>query len=156
MNHRNPKLVANFIRKATKESIRYYDRDRAQQTGNQHLRQHRLGCFAHRVQHLAQSDAGARVVLRQAVGDGSEQEAGVGGEPGLEVVGMAEEAVVDVFGVEERDVDAGVGEELGELEHARHVSLRRKGNMRTRGGGGGGGGVGGGRRSGCAVFCCWC
>lgn len=67
------------------------------------------------------------MVFRQTVGDGSEQEAGVGGEPGLEVVGMAEEAVVDVFGVEERDLDAGVGEELGELEHARHVSLRWEG-----------------------------
>ena len=39
---------------------------------------------------------------------------------------MSEKATVDVFGVEEGDVDAGEAEKLGQLEHAVDVSLSRE------------------------------
>ena len=54
------------------------------------------------------------MVIGETVADGAEEEARVAGEPGM-YVAVAEKAAVDVMGVEEGDVEAGKGEELGEL-----------------------------------------
>lgn len=63
-----------------------------------------------------------RVVYWEAVRYGLESEVRVGSETSLDV-GMLEEAMVDVLGVDEGDVETGQGEELGKLEHGVDMAL---------------------------------
>lgn len=62
------------------------------------------------------------MVYREAIRYDLESEVREGSKMGLDV-GMPEEAMVDVFGVDEGDAEAGDGEELGELEHGVHMAL---------------------------------
>lgn len=55
-----------------------------------------------------------------------ETEAGIAAEPGLNI-GVKEEAVLVIVGVEEGDVEADDGEKFGEFEHGVDVALRREG-----------------------------
>ncbi|XP_059663458.1 F-box protein At5g07610-like [Cornus florida] len=67
---------------------------------------------------------GVGVLWRKAILDCFETKAGTAIEMGLNI-SMTEEARMDVVGEEEDDVEAGEGEEVGELEHGVYWTLQR-------------------------------